>query len=581
MMYWPQRMKKQVAMSGRILTARTVITMDPDRPRAEAVADGRIVAVGSLQECRAATTGAEVIDTGAAALLPGLVEPHSHPLMSGVATEAPARNITPFIVPNFSDVEKVFADAIAHSAAGTPLLFSGFDALLHQRPAPQAPELDRIFSDRVAIVVDNSSHGVYFNTALMKSKDWDVNPPADPPGAHFGRNPDGSRNGQGFETAVLFAVVGGVLTTLGNPLVTGAQYYATMARAGLTSTSDMTFDLRLKSGYEALAAATSCPLRVSMWEVSTSDTYVEPTSFAAGDQWLIKQGVKLWTDGSPWVGNIGVSFPYLSTETTRMAGIDPAKAGGPQSMNYTRAQIDAVLDKAAPAGWQMALHANDDLAIDLALDAHEAALKRHCLHGTDHRWRIEHLGAGTRRHFDRAARLGVHTSMGPFQYYYWGDLLDGEIFDHEHGSRWQAFGDAAASGAVVSFHNDGSVSPPSPILNIATAVTRRTRSGAVHGPDQTMTLDQALRAHTIDAARTLHRDTLVGSITVGKLADFTELAADPFTVAPTDLAETATVLGTWLGGRRVDLDSFLGAVAGVDGTAHAHLPPPGARHGCC
>ncbi|MEX0581406.1 MAG: hypothetical protein WD228_09940 [Mycobacterium sp.] len=128
----------------------------------------------------------------------------------------------------------MFADAIAHSAAGTPLLFSGFDALLHQRPAPQAEELDRIFADRVAIVVDNSGHGVYFNTALMKSKGWDVNPPADPPGAHFGRNPDGSLNGQGFEAAVLFAVVGGVL----------------------------------------------CPLRVSMWEVSTSDTYVEPTSFA-------------------------------------------------------------------------------------------------------------------------------------------------------------------------------------------------------------------------------------------------------------------------------------------------------------
>jgi predicted amidohydrolase YtcJ len=80
-----------------------------------------------------------------------------------------------------------------------------------------------------------------------------------------------------------------------------------------------------------------------------------------------------------------------------MAGIDPAKAGGPQSMNYTRAQLDAILDKAAPAGWQMALHANGDLAIDLALDAYEAALQRHHLVGTDHRWRIEHLGAGTRR----------------------------------------------------------------------------------------------------------------------------------------------------------------------------------------
>ena len=570
-------------MSDRILKAGTVITMDPTRPRAEAVAmsAGRITALGSLDECRAAAPDAEVVDTGAAALLPGLIEPHSHPLMSGVATEPPARNITPFNMPNWSDVEKAFAQAIADTDSSSPLLFSGFDALLHQRPAPKAPELDRIFGDRVAVVADNSGHGVYFNTALMKTKGWDVNPPADPPGAHFGRNPDGSLDGQGFETAVLIAVVGDILTTLGNPLVAGAKYYATMAQAGLTSTSDMAFDLSLKAGYEALASAPSCPLRVSMWEVSTSDTYTEPTAFAPGDDWLIKRGVKLWTDGSPWVGNIGISFPYLSTKTTQMAGIDPAKAGGLQSMNYTRAELDAILDRGAPAGWQMALHANGDLAIDLALDAYEAALQRHNLLGTDPRWRIEHLGAGTRRHFDRAARLGVHTSMGPFQYYYWGDLLDGQIFDHDHGSRWQSFGDAQASGAVVSFHNDGSVSPPSPVLNIQTAVTRRTRSGTVHGADQVMTLDRALRGHTIDAARTLHRDTLVGSITVGKLADFTELAADPYTVDPTNLAEAATVSGTWLAGNRVDLDAFLRAVSGTDATPHAHLAQRAGQTGCC
>lgn len=570
-------------MTDRILRAGTVITMDPSQPRAEAVAvsDGRIVAVGSMEQCRAATTGADVIATGAAALLPGLIEPHSHPMMSGVATEPPARNVTPFQLPKWSDVEKVFAEAIAETDPGTPLLFSGFDALLHQRPAPKAPELDRIFGNRVAIVADNSGHGVYFNTALMKKKGWDVSPPADPPGAHFGRNPDGSLDGQGFETAVLVAVAGDLLMTLGNPLLSGAKYYATMSRAGLTSTSDMAFDLGLKGGYEALAAAPSCPLRVSMWEVSTSDTYTEPAAFAAGAEWLIKQGVKLWTDGSPWVGNIGISFPYLDTETTQMAGIDPAKAGGPQSMNYTRAQLDEILDRAAPAGWQMALHANGDLAIDLALDAYEAALQRHHLLGTDHRWRIEHLGAGTRRHFDRAAGLGVYTSMAPFQYYYWGDLLDGRIFDHEHGSSWQAFGDAASSAAVVSFHNDGSVSPPSPLLNIATAVTRRTRSGNVHGPKQTMTLDQALRAHTIDAARTLHRDSLVGSITVGKLADFTELAADPYTVDPARLADEAAVTGTWVGGERVDLNAFLAAVGGIDTTPHAHLAGRAGQTGCC
>jgi len=569
-------------MSDRIIKAGTVITMDPALPRAEAVAvsAGRIAAVGTLAQCHAVLPGAEIVDSGAAALLPGLVEPHSHPLMSGVALQQPAVNITPFKDPDWSAVQEVFAATMAATPPGTPLLFSGFDALLHQRPAPKADELDRIFGDRVVAVVDNSGHGVYFTTALMKSKGWDVTAPPDPVGGRFGRNPDGSLDGQGFELPVLFAVVGEIMATLGNPLVAGAKYYAEMARAGYTSTSDMTFDLALKAGYEALAAAPSCPLRVSMFEVSTSDTYTEPVMFAAGDEWLVKQGVKLWTDGSPWVGNIGISFPYLDTEATRRAGIDPATAGGPQSMNYTRAELDAVLDKAVPAGWQIAFHSNGDLAIDLALDAYEAALTRHGLAGSDHRWRIEHLGGGIRRHFDRAAKLGVYVSMAPFQYYYWGDLLDGQMFDHEHGSRWQAFGDAAASGAVVSFHNDGSVSPPSPILNIATAITRRTRSGAVHGPEQTMSLDQAVRAHTIDAARTLHREDLVGSITVGKLADFTELAADPWSVDPERLADTATVTGTWLAGERVDLDRFLGAVGGTDGAPHAHLatkPAPG----CC
>ena len=96
-----------------------------------------------------------------------------------------------------------------------------------------------------------------------------------------------------------------------------------------------------------------------------------------------------------------------------------------------------------------------------------------------------------------------------------------------------------------------------------------------------MPLHQALRAHTIDAARTLHRDKLVGSITVGKLADFTELAADPYAIDPAELAEAAAVRGTWLGGERTDLDAFLGAVRGTDATPHAHLATRPAKSGCC
>lgn len=569
-------------MSEAILTAGTVITMDDNVPRAQAVAvsAGRIVAVGTLEDCRTALPGAAVVDTGAAVLAPGFVEPHSHPLLSGVATQAPARSIAPWDAPTWADVRTVFSDAIATSDPDSPLWFAGYDALLHGHPAPTADELDAIFGDRVTVVTDNSGHGVYFNTALIKRYGWDAEPPADPVAAHYGRRSDGSLNGQGFELPVLTAVTGPLIAQMGDPLASAARYYALMSAGGYTSTSDMTYDPKLAAGYEALAAAPSCPLRVSMWEMSITDTYAEPTTFIAGEEWLTKAGVKLWTDGSPWVGNIAISFPYLDSEATRTAGIDPATAGGVQSMNYTREQLDAILDRAAPAGWQMAFHANGDLALDLALDAYEDALTRHGLLGSDHRWRLEHCGAGTRAHFDRAAGLGVHVSLAPFQYYYWGELLDGSMFDHEHGARWAAFADAVASGACVSLHNDGSVSPPTPVINIATAVTRRTRAGGVHCADQTISLDAAWRAQTIDAARTLRRDHLVGSISVGKLADFVELSADPWAVDPVSLVEAVQVTGTWLGGRRIDLDEFVGAVAGGDNAAHAHLAQRQGT-GCC
>lgn len=569
-------------MPELILTAATVITMDDDAPRAQAVAisGDTIVSVGSLDDCRAALPGAEVIDTGAAALAPGFIEPHGHPLISGIATQAPARSIAPWDAPTWADVQKVFADSLATTDRDTPLWFAGYDALLHGHPAPKADELDAIFGERVTVITDNSGHGVYFNTALIKSYGWDTSPPADPVAAHYGRKADGSLNGQGFELPVLTAVTGPLMAQMGDPLLSAAHYFAVMSRGGYTSTSDMTFDPKFTAGYEALAAAPSCPLRVSMWEMSITDTYSDPTTFAAGEAWLTKAGVKLWTDGSPWVGNIAISFPYLDTDATRTAGIDPATAGGAHSMNYTREQLDAILDHAAPAGWQMAFHANGDLALDLALDAYEDALNRHGLLGTDHRWRLEHCGAGTRAHFDRAARLGVHVSLAPFQYYYWGDLLDGSMFAPEHGARWAAFADAVASGACVSLHNDGSVSPPTPVINIATAFTRRTRGGAVHRPDQAISLDQAWRAQTIDAARTLRRDHLVGSITPGKLADFVELTADPWTVAPAEIIEQVQVAGTWLGGRRIDLDEFLTAVGSGENGAHAQLAERKAT-GCC
>ncbi len=573
-----------MATGTTIIKAKSIITMDPGNQRAEALAfdasTGEIVAVGTVEACTAAAPTATVTDLGDTVVLPGFVEPHSHPAQSGLVTQAPCHWIAPYVgYPTWADVTAFFATLDAKTPAGEPLMFNGLDRLLQGAAAPTAVSLDEFFPTRPVIILDNSGHLAYFNTALIKLQGWDTKAPADPVGGSYGRLADGSLDGQAFE---LPAVMEAALPILGkavpHPLHSAAKWYRLMATHGITSTSDMTYDDTFLKAYEALASAEDCPLRISLYQVSTSEVAGQKLTTANPDR-VRKQGIKLWADGSPWIGNAALSFPYLDSPVVRAAGI-PLGPAGISVMNYTKDELDAVIDKHAPEGWQMSFHCNGDAALDVVLDVYERGLKKHNLLGTDHRWRIEHLGACHKEQFERAAALGVEASMGPFQFIYWGDLLDGQMFPSEIGSQWQAIGDAFDAGLEVSFHNDGSVTPPNVLLNIQSTITRTTSSGTVHGANQKVTLDQALRAETINGARQLFVDDKYGSLEVGKIADLVELSADPYEVNPMTLATDVSVLGTWVGGRKVDLDAFDAQIQAIDPDPHADLAAAGPP-ACC
>lgn len=567
-----------------VITAASIITMDPAAPRADAIAfelpSGVITAVGSRDACMAAAPGAKVIDLHDAILLPGFVEPHSHPFVSGVATQSPAIWIAPYVgYPTWNDVTALFTKLDAETQDHQPLLLNGVDRLLQAAPMPTAAVLDRYFPSRPVLVVDNSGHLAYFNSATIAMLGWDRHPPAEPVGGSFGRTADGKLDGCAYEMPAVMQVAGPLMAAVvTHPLHSAAKWYRLMASNGITSTSDMTYDSAYLKGYEALAEVAHCPLRVSLYHVSTSPECGEALESTRPDM-VRKQGIKLWADGSPWIGTAALSFPYLSNDVVDRAQI-PIGPAGTSAMNYTPAELGAVIDAHAPEGWQMSFHCNGDAAIDVVLDVYERGLKAHKLLGTDHRWRVEHLGACRKEQFQRAAALGVEASMGPFQFLFWGDLLDGTLFPPEIGSQWQAIGDAFAAGLEVSFHNDGSVTPPDVLLNLQSTVTRTTNSGTVHGPNQAISLDQALRAVTINAARQLFVDDTVGSLEIGKLADLVELSRDPYTVDPLRIASDVSVLGTWLGERRIDLEAFESAVAAMDPAPHKALAKP-RHHACC
>lgn len=569
-----------------ILKASTIITMDEAHPRARAIAidstTGRITAIGSVAEVQAAAPGVPVTDLGSTVLMPGFVEPHSHPLLSGMATQEPAYWVSPNVgVKTWDDVKAIFAKADKDNPADQVLVFNGVDRLLQQAPLPTRDVLDPIFPTRPVVVIDNSGHGIYFNTAAITLMGWpDGHAPADPVGGSFGREADGvTSNGTAFESGALMMVVAALMPkAIPHPLHSGALFYKLMAENGVTATSEHTYNSRQYQAYAALASVPGCPLRLHVYHMSIEPDAGDDITFPDPDL-VRKVGIKLWADGSPWLGNIAISFDYLDNPTTRTAEIPLGPRGEPQ-MNYTRAQLDEVLDTLVPAGYQIAFHCNGDVGFDVVLDAYARALAKFNLLGSDHRWRVEHLGAARRDQFERAAALGVTCSLSPFQYIYWGDLLDGVMFDSEYGAQWQRIRDAFEAGVTPSYHNDGSVTPPNQLLNVQQTVTRRTIAGNVHGANQAVSLDDALKAITVNGAYQLKRDHEIGSLTVGKYADLVELSADIYTVPADQIVDRVKVLGTWVGGKKIDIDSYVAAVKGIDPTEHQQVSAEAARK-CC
>jgi predicted amidohydrolase YtcJ len=535
-----------------------------------------------LADVQTAAPNAIVKDLGSDVLMPGFIDAHSHPALGGMVTQSPAYWISPYMgYPTYADVQAFWRKLDAELPAGQALLFNGLDRLLQGAPELTNTDLDQFFPSRPVVVIDNSGHEAYFNSATIALNAWSAGkPPADPVGARYGRADDGTSNGRAYETAAVLGAAGKVLAAaVPHPLQSLARFFALMSSNGITMTTEHTYEGNLLKGYEACASVPESLVRVALYHMSIEPDCGERIAISAPADMLWKQGIKLWADGSPWVGTIASSFPYLDSPVVQSAQI-PLGPGGEAMMNYSRAELDEVLAKYVSLGWQFAFHVNGDVGLDVVLDAYEHALSVNGLLGSDHRWRVEHVGGCRGDQFDRAAALGVSISLLPAQFIYWGDLLDGQMFPTEIGSQWMRGGDAFRSGALVTFHNDGSVSPPIPLLNIQSMVTRRTPSGTLHGPEQQVSLDDALKAHTINAARQLFREKDLGSIEVGKRADFAQLSADPYTVDSDKLTEQVKVKGTWLNGAPTNADAFLTRITAIDPTEHQELAHAAIAHKC-
>jgi len=510
-----------------------VLTMDEANPRATAVAveGGCIVAVGSDADV-AELIGPETVvhDVGEACIMPGFIEAHGHPMNEAVLLGDPVVDIRPVTIPDADGVLAAIDKAVADAGPEGAVL-NGWDPLLQTGLVePTMQWLDKVSPDKPLIILHNSGHAAYFNAHAAARAGVTRDTP-DPEGARFGRDEAGDLDGVAYESAAVIAIAGPVLASAArrfDELI--AAECARMNAAGVTTVSEMAFDPQMRAPLAAAVAAGKLTTRLRLYEMSgpnrTSD--VEP---GTGDDLVKQVGIKIWSDGSPWIGNIALSFPYLDTPATRALGM----ACSHGHANYTGEQILEISTPYYQRGWQIACHAHGDEAITMVLDAWEKMLVADPR--PDHRLRLEHVGAMRPDQFRRAADLGVTCSLFVDHLYYWGDVLVDDLFGSDHGGHWAAAGSALAAGHRISFHNDGPVTPTNPLRNIADAVNRRSRSGKVLAPDERIPVEAALRAQTVNAAWHLFSEDAVGSLKPGLHADLVVLSANPLAVAPEELAD--------------------------------------------
>ncbi|OBB12792.1 amidohydrolase [Mycobacteriaceae bacterium 1482268.1] len=520
----------------------TILTVDELQPTAEALAvsAGRIVAVGTrdqIEKWIGPSTQKLDID---GCVMPGFVEAHGHPLNEAVVLSDRMVDIRPVTMRNADDVVAAIRSEVAKRGSDGAYLV-GWDALLQTGlPEPTLAWLDEIAPDTPLFIMHNSGHKAYFNTVAAKQAGLTRDTP-DPKGAKYGRDANGDLDGTAEETGAVFPLLTGAIDPTAYPAMLRAEM-ARLNKAGLTTCSEMAFDPIFRPMIAQMHDALTVRFRV--YEISTAAMTTDETP-DNGDDLFRQVGIKIWVDGSPWIGNIDLSFPYLDTEATRTIGVTPGSCG---HANYTREQLHEIVAAYFPQGWPMACHVQGDAGIDTILDVYEEALSRHPR--ADHRLRLEHVGAIRPEQLQRAHDLGVTCSIFVDQIHYWGDVIVDGLFGPEHGERWMPCGTAVKTGMRISLHNDPPVTPEEPLRNMSVAVTRTAPSGRVIGPEERITVEQAIRAQTIDAAWQLFSDDVIGSLEVGKYADMVVLSADPRTVPPEEIADLE-VLATFLAGQQV------------------------------
>jgi predicted amidohydrolase YtcJ len=536
---WPEPGTRKAASSEEasaqespdiVVINANVYTVDDALPRAEAflVRNGRFVAVGTNAEIRRLhQPGMQLWDAARATVVPGFIDTHCHP--SGVR-EIAGVNV------NLKTVAEVQA-ALRAKAATTPPGYwvTGYmyDDTKLDRPVTRR-DLDAAVPDHPASVNHRGGHTGVYNSKAFELAGVTVDTP-DPEGGRFYRE-NGALTGKVAERARgAFNRVGRSEPVTRETRREGVAFISkAMTAAGITSVHQTGGGATDLTALQDARAAGELRFRMYFFPRGGAFDTLRDAGIRTGfgDEWLRIGAVKYGADGSASERTMRMSTPYVGR---------PDDYG---ILTMSAEEIQAAVEEAHRAGWQIGIHANGDVTIDLVLDAYERVQRE--FPRPDPRHRIEHCSLVNPELLRRIKAAGViPTPFYTYVYY--------------HGDKWAEYGDEKMRWMFahrsfldhdipVAGASDYMPGPYEPLMALQSLVTRTDYAGREWGPNQRVTVTEALRICTLNGAHASFEEAIKGSITAGKLADFVMLGEDPHAVDPSTLKDIR-IVRTVVGGK--------------------------------
>jgi predicted amidohydrolase YtcJ len=511
-----------------------LLTMDPALPRAEAMAISghHIQAVGSNDEiANLIGPNTKVVDAAGMTVTPGFIDGHSHPIVPEHAVSA---NVN---LPRIADVKEALRRQAAKTPPGHWVRGVMYDDTKFEDGRPlNRRDIDEVVPDHPVFVWHRGGHTGVINSKAFEVAGITMATP-DPVGGKYYRE-DGEFTGKVAELAIDPLFEHGTWPVIDRNVRQDSVRVASnrMASFGLTSTTDSWGDGANLVALQDARAADQLHFRVSFMPFGQDPVFQSLKDAGIqsgfGDDMLRIGAVKYSADGSASERTMRMSTPYLGR---------PDDYG---ILTMTQEEIDAAVDDAVAHNFRIGIHANGDIAIDMALNAYERVLESHV--GENPRFRLEHCSLVNPGLLSRIKKTGSI----PFPFY---------TYAYFHGNKWTEYGEEKMEhmfahrsfleyGIPVAPASDYPPGPFEPMMAVQSMVTRQDTQGRVWGPSQRISVSEAMRICTVHGAYASFEEDTKGSLTAGKLADFVILDKDPHSVDPHSIIDIK-VVRTMLGGR--------------------------------